>query len=73
MQSLSEAHLRWDSRKRWSFRIGHPKYAMAEYDKITRLTLPLGENGIIMISAEPSIDAFNLVKNIQDVRKKFFD
>jgi len=47
--SLSEAQHRWDYRKKMSFRIGDPKFAMAQYGKINRITLPIGEEGVMLV------------------------
>lgn len=70
--SLSEAHNRWDSRKMLSFRIGEPKFAMAQYGKINRITIPLGSEGIILVTTELDADIERIVEGIIYARSKFF-
>jgi hypothetical protein len=54
--SLIEAQDRWDSRKKLSYRIGNPKYAMAKYGKINRITIPLGDDGLILVTTELDVE-----------------
>ena len=69
--SLSEAQNRWDSRKKLSFKIGDPKFAMAQYGKINRITIPLGNEGVILVTTELGVDIDKLVDGIIDARSKF--
>ena len=69
--SLSEAQNRWDSRKKLSFKIGEPKFAMAQYGKINRITIPLGNEGVILVTTELGVDINKLVNGIIDARSKF--
>ena len=69
--SLSEAQSRWDSRKKLRFRIGDPKYAMAQYDKINRLTVPLGDEGVILVTTETDVDVRKIVDGVIYARSKF--
>ena len=71
-RSLSEAHLRWYLKEKWPFRTGNPRYAMAQYDKINRVTIPF-EQGLIMISTEISMDVPQLVKAVNEIYKKIFE
>jgi hypothetical protein len=70
--SLSEAQNRWDSRKKLSFKIGEPKFAMAQYGKINRVTIPLGSEGVILVTTELGVDMDKLVDGIIEARSKFF-
>ena len=70
-QSLSEAQFRWDLRKQWSFRLGNPRYAMAQYDKVNRITIPFGE-GLLMVSTETDADIPKLIEQINIVCMNFF-
>ena len=69
--SLAEAQNRWDSRKKLSFKIGEPKFAMAQYGKINRITIPLGNEGVILVTTELGVDIDKLVDGIIDARSKF--
>jgi hypothetical protein len=66
--SLIEAQDRWDSRKKLSFKIGSPKFAMAQYDKINRITIPLGNEGVILVTTELGVDVKKLVESVIDIR-----
>lgn len=70
---LSKAQKRWDSRKQMSLKIGDPKFAMAQYGKINRITIPLEHDGVILVTTEIGIDINKLVTGIIQIRNKFFD
>ena len=71
--SLSEAQSRWDSRKKLRFRIGDPKYAMAQYGKINRLTVPLGDEGVILITTEIDVDIRKIADGVIYARSQFLN
>ena len=48
--SLKRAASAWKARKELSPKIGMGLYAVAAYEKITRITFPLGENNLIFVS-----------------------
>ena len=48
--SLKRAASAWKGRKALSPKIGHGTYAMAAFQKITRVTFPLGEDNLIFVS-----------------------
>ena len=48
--SLKRAAGAWKSRKQLSPKIGIGLYAVAAFEKITRITFPLGENNLIFVS-----------------------
>jgi len=66
--SLSDAQKRWASRKKLSFKIGEPKFAMAEYAKVNRITFPLDNDGIILVTTELGVDVSKLVDKIIEIR-----
>ena len=43
---------RWDTRKNLAHKIGNTKYAMAEYDKLKQMTLPINDKYLLMVSSE---------------------
>jgi len=71
--SMSEALDRWASRKKLSFKIGEPKFAMAKYGKVNRITLPLGNDGIILVTTELDIDVNKLTDEIIEIRTSLFN
>ena len=48
--SLKRAASAWKSRKQLSPKIGKGLYAVAAFEKITRITFPLGDNNLIFVS-----------------------
>ena len=62
--SLSHAVYRWSTRKKISNKIGKPVFALAKYEKIFRVTIPIGGAGLILISTEPDVDVVQIVDKI---------
>ena len=48
--SLKRAASSWKARKQLSSKIGLGQYAVAAFEKLTRMTFPLGENHLAFIS-----------------------
>jgi hypothetical protein len=48
--SLKRAASAWKARKQLSPKIGPGVYALAVFEKITRITLPLGANNLLFVS-----------------------
>jgi len=66
--SLTEAQNRWAFRKKMSFKIGEPKFAMAEYAKVNRITFPLGNEAVILVTTELGVDVSKLVDKVIEIR-----
>lgn len=61
------ASQRWQTRKNIEHKIGPAKYALAEYDKIKRITFPLDEKHLLMITTEINTDHTNVIKKILEL------
>ena len=48
--SLKRASTAWKARKQLRPKIGQGLYAVAAFEKITRITFPLGENNLLFVS-----------------------
>ena len=48
--SLKRASVAWKGRNELSPKIGHGLYAVATFEKITRMTFPLGDKNLIFVS-----------------------
>ena len=48
--SLKRAASAWKGRKQLQSKIGNGMYAVAAFEKITRITFPLGEDNLIFVS-----------------------
>ena len=63
------ASQRWNTRKKIAHKIGNAKYAMAEYDKIKRLTFPIDENHLLMMTTEINSDHSKIITKILELIK----
>ncbi len=70
-RSIEDAIQRWKSRVRLSEKLGVPKYAMAEYGKVKRITIPFNEEGLILISLECGSFHEVILKEIIDIINSF--
>ena len=69
--SLSQAIYRWSTRKKISSKIGKPVFAMAKYEKIFRITIPIGGAGLILISTELNANVNDIVDKILEIQSKY--
>ena len=70
--TLSEAQKRWDSRKHMRLKVGDPKFAMAQYGKVNRITIPL-DDGVILMTTELDVDINELTDKVIETRIRFLD
>ncbi len=69
--SLSQAIYRWSTRKKTVSKIGKPIFAMAKYEKIYRVTIPIGGAGLILISTELNANLNEIVDKILAIQSKY--
>lgn len=69
--SLSQAVYRWSTRKKTTEKIGKPIFALAKYEKIYRLTIPLRGAGLILVSTELDADVHEIVEKILKIKNKY--
>lgn len=69
--SLSQAIYRWSTRKKTVSKIGKPIFAMAKYEKIYRLTIPIGGAGIILVTTELNVNVNEIVDKILEIQSKY--
>jgi hypothetical protein len=65
-KSNLQALARWGLRNALAPKVGKGRYAMAEYEKIKRITIPLEDDNLLLVTTEVEVDH---VKIINDVRK----
>jgi len=58
------ASQRWQTRKNIEHKLGHTKYAMAEYDKLKRITFPINEKYLIILTAEINSNHTNIIDKV---------
>ena len=71
--SMVEAQNRWIYRKKMSSKIGEPKFAMAQYGKVNRITMPLDDSGVILLTTELDADINGLTDKVLETRIRFLD
>ena len=70
-RSLSQAVYRWSTRKKTADKIGKPIYALAKYEKIYRVTIPIGGAGLILISIELDVDVNAIIEKIITIKNQY--
>ena len=63
-KSLEMAVNAWKSRSQLAPKIGRGKYVLAEYEKIKRITMPLGEGHLVYVTTEPPANHVNIISGI---------
>ena len=61
------ASQRWQTRKNIQHKIGNAKYAMAEYDKLKRITFPINEQYLLMVATEIDTDHTAAINKILEL------
>ena len=64
---VDEAIHSWQTRRKFSQKIGEGQYAMAVYSKIIRLTIPLNEDQILLVTLDNVLEAPKLVGDIKKI------
>lgn len=65
--SLSQAIYRWATRKKTTEKIGKPVFALAKYEKIFRMTIPITGAGLVIISTELDVDINEIADKVTKV------
>ncbi len=63
-RSNLQALARWGLRNSLSSKIGRGKYAMAEYEKIKRISIPLDDDHLLLITTEVQADHGKIISNV---------
>jgi hypothetical protein len=64
-KSLDLAIKAWKTRSELAPKIGKGKYVLAEYEKIKRITMPLGEDHILYITTEVDADDRGIIDKVR--------
>ena len=68
-RSNLQALARWALRNSLSPKIGKGKYAIAEYEKLKRITVPLENNHLLLITTELEDDHQKIIDNVLQMTK----
>ena len=66
-ESLELAVNSWKIRSKLAPKIGKGKYVLAEYEKIKRITMPLGDNHILYVTTELEADHSNIINRVHSL------
>ena len=66
-KSNLQALARWGLRNSLAPKIGKGKYAMAEYEKIKRITIPLPDEHLLLVTTEIQADHGKIINNIRSL------
>ncbi|TBR23407.1 MAG: hypothetical protein EPO63_05770 [Candidatus Nitrosotenuis sp.] len=69
-ESIRHAIEAWKLRMKFTGSIGAGKYAMAEYEKIKRITIPLDDKHIIYMTTEVEADHSTIINKILQMTLK---
>ncbi len=61
------ANQRWETRKNIEHKLGNIKYAMAEYDKLKRITFPIDDKHMIMLTTEIYTDHTMVINKVLEL------
>ena len=66
-KSMTQAIMRWKTRKAFSDEIGVPEYSMTKYGKVNRITMACGEDGLLMFSTEVDAHPCDVITDVKKV------
>ena len=66
-RSLNLAVNSWKTRSQLATKIGKGKYVLAEYEKIKRITIPLGKNHLLYITTEVEADDSSIIRKVGEL------
>jgi hypothetical protein len=64
-KSLDLAINAWKLRSELTPKIGKGRYVLAEYEKIKRITMPLGDNNVLYITTEVESDHAGIIDKVR--------
>jgi hypothetical protein len=72
-KSMTQAIMRWKTRKQFSSEIGEPKFAMTKYEKVNRITMACGKDGLLMFSTEVDVHLCDIIDDVTVMVKRHVD
>ena len=70
-KSMTQAIMRWKTRKQFSAEIGEPEYAMTRYEKVNRITMACGKDGLLMFSTEIDVHLCDIIDDVLKMVKQY--
>jgi len=69
--SVRQAFIRWKTRETYAPKTGNPIFVLGEYEKIYRITIPFGNDGLILVSMEKDIQPSEIAQKVIELQKKY--
>lgn len=66
-RSLELAVKAWKTRNELASKIGKGKYVLAEYEKLKRITMPLGDSHLVYVTTEINADHSAVIESITNL------
>ncbi len=66
---LFHACQRWEGRKHLVHKIGNARYSMTEYEKVKRMSFPLDENHMMLVSTGIAVDHTKIINDVLNLIK----
>ena len=71
VDSLDDVVKTFTKRKWLAPKIGYTIYALETYEKVNRITIPLGTNSLILVSTDAILNPSEIVDKILQIKRKF--
>ncbi|MFQ5941683.1 MAG: DUF6659 family protein [Nitrososphaerales archaeon] len=68
-QSLKQALSRWEFRGSFEPKFGKGEYSLTKYEKVKRMTVPVDENHLLLVSTEIDVDHAKIIEIVRNLRK----
>ena len=68
-ESIDDSLARWATRRKLAPKLGNPVYAMAEYEKVKRITIPIDHDGIILVTLDSTGFHEVIIKEIIEIKE----
>lgn len=69
-RSMLQALARWKLRGELGAKSGRGKYAMAEYEKIKRITIPMDETHLLLVTTDIEANHGNIIEHILKLKAR---
>ena len=70
-KSMTQAIMRWKTRKQFSSEIGDPEFAMTRYEKVNRVTMACGKDGLLMFSTEVDVHLCDVIDDVTKMVNRY--
>jgi hypothetical protein len=64
-KALKAAAAMWKERNSLTRKLGKGKYVLAEYEKIKRITMPVGKNQLLYLTTSPAADHNKIIQAVR--------